>query len=113
MKRRKRRTRRAKGVPHRPRRVRADREPLRIPTRTGLRNVIVPDVRQRSQIGRYWNAVHLYLAVGDASQLTRFKTVRIKARNGDHVPLLTELRDLDRLGSAGVLSFESIYGRAV
>lgn len=89
------------------------RRKLKVPTRKGLREIAVRSSRQASEIGRYWNAVHTYLATGDTSALRRFRGVRVIDRNGEHVPLLTDLDDLDRLGNARVLSFESIYARTV
>lgn len=89
------------------------RRKLKVPTRKGLREIAIRNSRQASQIGRYWNAVHRYLATGDAKALRKFKGIRMTDKNGDQVPLLTDLDDLDRLGNAGVLSFESIYARKV
>jgi hypothetical protein len=85
---------------------------LVIPTREGLREIAVRDSRQASQIAEYWNAVHRYLETGDKSALRKFRRKRITDANGVRVPLLTDLGELDRLGSAGVLSFESLYAKA-
>ena len=85
---------------------------LRIPTREGLREIAVRDSRQASQIAEYANAVQRYLQTGDASALRKFRRKRITDANGARVPLLIDLDELDRLGSAGVLSFESLYAKA-
>jgi hypothetical protein len=85
---------------------------LVIPTRDGLREVAVRDSEQASLVGRYWVAVQRYLQTGDESALQEFKGKRIKGANGKPVRLLTDTRDLDKLGNAGVLSFESLYARA-
>ena len=85
---------------------------LRVPTREGLREIAVRDSRQASQVAEYWNAVHRYLETGDDSALRKFRRKRITDANGVRVPLLTDLGELDRLGSAGVLSFESLYAKA-
>jgi hypothetical protein len=85
---------------------------LVIPRSEGLLEIGVPDSRQASQVGAYWSAVQKYLETGDSSGLREFKRSRITDANGTRVPLLTELSELDRLGSAGVLSFESLYAKA-
>jgi hypothetical protein len=72
----------------------------------------VRDSRQASQVAEYWNAVHRYLETGDDSALRKFRRKRITDAKGTRVPLLTDLDELDRLGSAGVLSFESLYAKA-
>ena len=84
---------------------------LRVPTRKGPRPIAVRDSRQASQLAEYWNAVHRYLETGDASALQKFRRTRITDATGTRVPLLTDLDELDRLGSAGVLSFESLYSK--
>lgn len=83
-----------------------------IPTAEGTREIIVRGSRQATLLGQYWNAVHRYLARGDASQLRKFRSKKIKDATGAEIPLLTDQKVLDRLASAGVLSFESIYRRA-
>jgi hypothetical protein len=77
----------------------------------GLFEVAVRDSRQASVIGKYWNAVDSYHDTGDASGLREFRGKDVIDADGKRVPLLTDLRELDRLGSAGVLSFESLYAR--
>ena len=85
---------------------------LVLPTTQGLREIVLDDSRAASLVGRYWNAVHLYLATGDDSGLAEFVGEVVIDASGKRVPLLTNLNDLDRLASAGVLSFESIYAGA-
>jgi len=62
-------------------------------------------------IGKYWNAVDLYLNTGDDSGLDAFQGKHIIDADGKRVLLMTDVRELDRLGSAGNLSFESLYAR--
>ena len=83
-----------------------------IPTRKGLREIGVRDSRQASLIGRYWTAVDRYRDTGDASALREFRGKYIVDVTGKQFRLLTDPRVLDRLGSAGVLSFESLYAKA-
>jgi len=80
-------------------------------TPEGKVEVALSNSRQASILGRYWNAVELYRNTGDPSQLQEFDGRYIIDADGNQLPLLTDLRTLDRLGSAGVLSFEALYGR--
>ena len=84
---------------------------LMVPTHKGPREIAVRDSRQASQLAEYWDAVHKYLETGAASALRKFRGKRITEASGTQVPLLTDVVELDRLGSAGVLSFESLYAR--
>ncbi len=84
---------------------------LVIPTRQGLAEITVNDSREASRLGRYSAAVERYLQTGEASALREFRGKHIINASGKRVPLLTDLHELDRQGSAGVLSFESLYAR--
>jgi len=86
---------------------------LSLPGKRGLREVAFDDSREASLVGRYWDAVRLYLQTGDDSALRRFRGKVALDANGSRINLMTDLDELDRLGSAGVLSFESIYARSV
>jgi hypothetical protein len=79
----------------------------------GLREVATRDSRQASKAGKHSAAVHRYLQTGDDSALAQFKRKYIVDATGKRVPLLTDLEELDQLGSAGVLSFESLYARSL
>lgn len=84
-----------------------------LPTRRGLREAVLSDSRSASIVGKYWNAVHAYLATGDDSALHDFRPRYVADADSNRVELLTNLDELDRLASAGVLSFESIYARSL
>ena len=84
---------------------------LMVPTDQGPREIALRASGQASTLGEYWNAVHRYLATGDSSGIKKFEGRHVIDAEGKQVLLLTDLRELDRLGSAGSLSFESIYGR--
>ncbi len=84
---------------------------LVIPTSKGLAEIAVRDSRQATRLGQYWAALQKYLSTGDASALLKFRGKRITDASRKRIPLLTDLEELDRLGSAGVLSFESLYSR--
>jgi hypothetical protein len=82
---------------------------LAIPTKQGPGEIALRDSRQATLLAEYWIAVHAYLQTGDASSIKKFRGKRITDATGKRVRLVTDLDELDRLGSAGVLSFESIY----
>ena len=83
-----------------------------IPTSDGLLEVETMDSREASRAGRSSAAVERYLQTGDDSALRSLHRQYVTDANGKKIPLLTDLRQLDRLGSAGELSFESFYARS-
>ena len=91
----------------------SDRLPraVRLPFADGLRDITVKNSEQAGLIGEYWNAVHAYLATGDQGPLQRFEGATVATADGERVRLLADRATLERLGSAGVMSFESIYAR--
>jgi hypothetical protein len=52
-----------------------------------------------------------FLATGDDSKLRMLRGATVNDTAGREVPFLTDLDELERLGDAGVLQFESIYAR--
>lgn len=84
---------------------------LVIPSKNGLKEVAVRDSRTASKLASYSAAVHRFLQTGDKSKLREFKTLRITTADGKPFRLLTDPKELMRLGSEGVLSFESLYAR--
>lgn len=84
---------------------------LIVPDPQGSREIAVRSSRVSTQLALYSNAVQRYLQTGDASQLRKFQNVELKDASGNKITLLTDLSDLSRLGSAGMLSFESLYAR--
>jgi hypothetical protein len=84
---------------------------LVVPDAQGNREIAVRTSRASTQLALYSNAVQRYLQIGDSSQLRKFQNVELKDASGNRITLLTDLSDLNRLGSAGVLSFESLYAR--
>ena len=85
---------------------------LVIPTRKGLLEIGLRDSRQATLLGKYWTGVDRYRDTGDASALRQFRGKHLIDGTGRQIRLLTDRRALDHLGSAGVLSFESLYARA-
>jgi hypothetical protein len=85
---------------------------LVIPTPEGMRPVSLLGSKQASLLGEYSNAVSRYLQTGDATKLMEFRGQHITDANGVDIPLIVDREVLNRLGSAGVLSFESLYARS-
>jgi hypothetical protein len=80
-------------------------------TGRGLTVLPVRDSRSASRIARYMGAVDHYLRTGDDRRLRRFrgKGVWVEKR---FRPFITDLDLLDRLASAGEVSFEELYAHA-
>jgi hypothetical protein len=78
----------------------------------GKSTVAIRDSRQASSVGAHWAAVQRYLQTGDDSALSKFKNRKITDASRKRHLLLTNLEELDRQASAGVLSFESMYAGA-
>jgi hypothetical protein len=75
----------------------------------GKKEIATRDSRQASFAGGHWAAVQRYLQTGDDSALLRFKGKKVTDARGKRHLLLTDLQELNRQASAGVLSFESMY----
>ena len=106
---------RKKPTTRRKKRRSARKQELRnliLPVQGGLREAEVPGSRQASTVGRLWNAIHRHVETGDSSALKEFEGKKIRDAQGIEIPLLTDIDEIDRLASAGVLSFESIYARS-
>jgi hypothetical protein len=86
---------------------------LVIPSREGRTEIAVRDSRTASKIAAYSDAVRKFIQIGDASGLRQFKRLKLKDASGNPIRLLTDTKELTRLGYAGVLSFESLYARTV
>jgi hypothetical protein len=87
------------------------RPAMRILTPDGVREIIVRGSRNASLLSEHSAAVQNYLATGDYAGLAKLNAKSIKTVDGTEIPLLTDRALLKRLGSAGVLSFESLYTR--
>ena len=85
---------------------------LVIPSPDGLTEVAVRGSEIASKIGEYSAAVQKYLRTGDASRLKKFRRMKLLNEKGERIKLVTDLVELQKLGSAGVLSFESLYRSA-
>lgn len=103
-----RRSNRSYSVTHRDSLLRV----MLLPTSRGLQEIALRNSYQASLLGQYWAALQKYSSTGDATGLKKFRNNRIKDVYGVEYPLITDLEEEKRLGSAGVLSFESLYGRA-
>jgi len=85
---------------------------LVVPGAQGLQEIAVKGSEIASKIAEYSDAVQKYLRTGDSSSLRKFKRMKLLDEQGKRIKLITDLAKLRELGSAGVLSFESLYRRA-
>jgi hypothetical protein len=85
---------------------------MKVPGSKGLEEIGVRGSKQATLLGEYWAAVDRYLKTGDSSALDKFKDKEIKDAAGKPIALVVDRKELNRLGGAGVLSFESIYARS-
>jgi hypothetical protein len=74
--------------------------------------VATRNFREASIAGKHSSAVERYIYTGDDSALRRLPRNYIIDAQGKRIELLTDLDELDRLGSEGELSFESLYKRS-
>ena len=86
--------------------------PVTVVSHEGPVEVATSDSREASIAGKHSSAVERYIYTGDDSALRRLPRKYIIDAQGNRVPLLTDPDELDRLGSAGELSFESLYPRS-
>jgi hypothetical protein len=84
---------------------------LHIPSRKGLREILVRDSREASLVGRFWSAADKYIVTGDDSGLRALPRKKVKTATGKYARLIMNLEELRRQGAAGELRFESFYGR--
>jgi hypothetical protein len=84
---------------------------LVIPGSYGLTEVSVRGSATARKLAGYSDAVQRYLRTGDSSPLKKFKNLNLVDENRNQIKLITDLGELRNLGSAGVLSFESLYAR--
>jgi hypothetical protein len=84
---------------------------LLIPSPEGLREVVVKDSATASKIAVHNDAIQKFLRTGDSSGIKTSGRLKLLDANGKRIKLITDLAELQRLGSAGALSFESLYAR--
>lgn len=86
--------------------------PVIVVSSKGPVEVATRNLREASKASQHSAAVQRYLETGDDSAIRRFKGKYITDAEGNRVALLTDLDELDELGFAGELSFESLYLRS-
>jgi hypothetical protein len=86
--------------------------PVIVVSENGPVEVATRNFREASKAGKHSSAVERYLETGDDSALRQFRGKYVIDAQGDRVALLTDTDELDRQGSAGELSFESLYARS-
>jgi hypothetical protein len=70
-------------------------------TTDGRKEIATRDSRQASVVGSHWAAVQRFLQTGDDSALLKFAKKRIVDAGRKRYRLLTDLKELERQGSAG------------
>jgi hypothetical protein len=85
---------------------------LVLPQDGKLVDIATRDSRSATLASGHANAMHQFLATGDSSELMKYEGMFVTDAQGHRIPLLTDLDELERLGSAGVLSYQSLYARA-
>jgi hypothetical protein len=75
----------------------------------GVYPVEPADAREAGKLSAYWHAVHHFLTTGDAREVAGFWLERLRTRQGESLPFVTDRHQLARLGYAGELRFEDLY----
>ncbi|MAG37261.1 MAG: hypothetical protein CL878_13590 [Dehalococcoidia bacterium] len=65
--------------------------------------------QEATKVARHWVAVKHYLHTGDAEPLQRFRRMRLRTRDGQSLPFVTDPATLELLARAGELEFSSLY----
>jgi hypothetical protein len=81
---------------------------LRFLNPDGQMTVTVRSSKMASRIGEYWTAVDHYLRTGNPEKLKEFEGKSIRVGKSK-LYFVTDLTSLDRIASAGEVSFEDIY----
>lgn len=84
---------------------------LVVPAQGGQIEVVIRGSRVASEIGKRSAAQREFLASGDDTRMRKLQRTRLLDASGHEIPFLTDLEELERLGDAGLLEFESIYAR--
>jgi hypothetical protein len=86
---------------------------LVIPGQDGkMVEIATRDSRSASMVAGYSNALQLFLEMGDSTQLDEYRGQVVTDAQDQPIQLVTNLDELERLGAAGVLSYQSLYARA-
>lgn len=83
--------------------------PVQFLTPRGLMTLDTTDARTASRISDYWNAVHRFWNTGNTDALRPFRRKAVRVGKVAH-PFITDPRTLARLGYAGEVQFEDLYG---
>jgi hypothetical protein len=84
---------------------------LVVPSSDGLIEIGVNGSRVATLVAKYWVAVQKYLETGNVIPLRAFEGVVIPIAGDGQFSLITDPAQLRVLGSAGVLSFETLYAK--
>ena len=78
---------------------------IRVLTPDGVVEVDLPDDRERSTVGRYWNAISDYTRNGRTDRLSEFESVEV----GDGLRFETGPDAIDEFWFSGELDFLDVY----
>jgi hypothetical protein len=84
---------------------------LVVPVHGGLQEVAVRGSRVASEVASRLAATRQYLETGDDSKLRKLQRKKLLDASGREIPFLADLDELERLGDAGILQFQTIYAR--
>lgn len=84
---------------------------LVVPVHGGTKEVAVLGSRASTVVSNRTDAQGDYVARGDTTKLDELEKTILLDADGEEVPFLTDLDELDRQGDLGTLSYESIYAR--
>lgn len=85
---------------------------IRVATTRGIEFIDLADPRERSTVGRHWNAMSHFLGGGDPRPLRRLEAELLQTANGvlvGDVELTFDLDAIERWAFRGDGGFESIY----
>jgi hypothetical protein len=80
-----------------------------LPIKGQLQEIGLNDSREATLAGKLWVAIERYLDTGDEAPLRKIRRKTLLDANGKRIRFVRDFAELDRLASAGVLRFDSIY----
>lgn len=84
---------------------------LRVPVHGGSVEVGLPGSRASTAASIRSDAQRHFNATGDDAEIQKLARKKLRDADGQEVPFLTDLDELERQGDLGTFSFESIYAR--
>jgi hypothetical protein len=85
---------------------------LKVPVYGGYDVYAVRGSGRATLLSNRLHAQRYFLETGDDSEINELRDTVVQDIHGREVPFLTDLDELERLGAAGALSFESMYAHS-